>query len=149
MDVALCRCRFTTGKGKIVFVNRKDNVFLSDNRVILEEKVWIFRVLPFWIKKVVDFLSKSPFFHFLLPCFYFIPPNFLDKPPSFLALLPHFRIVPSSLPYWECNAFVTLAHFVTSSATRIGAFTRTRAPTSRTHRVLNSCLHPSPSPLTT
>ena len=138
-----------TIKPKIVFVNRKDNVFLSDNRVILEEKVWIFRVLPFWIKKVVDFLSKSPFFHFLLPCFYFIPPNFLDKPPSFLALLPHFRIVPSSLPYWECNAFVTLAHFVTSSATRIGAFPRTRAPTSRTHRVLNSCLHPSPSPLTT
>ena len=120
-------------------------------------------MLPFWIKKVVDFLSKSPFFHFLLPCFYFapptfhflppcfhfIPPNFLDKPPSFLALLPHFHIVPSSLPYWECNAFVTLAHFVTSSAARIGASTRTRAPTSRTHRVLNSCLHPSPSPLTT
>lgn len=111
MDVALCRCRFTTGKGKIVFVNRKDNVFLSDNRVVLEEKVWIFRVLPFRSKKVVDFLSKSPFFHFLLPCFYFavptfhflhpcfhfIPPNFLDKPPSFLALLPHFHIVPPSL----------------------------------------------------
>lgn len=99
-------------------------------------------MLPFLIKKVVDFLSKSPFFHFLLPCFYFAPP-------TFLALLPHFHIVPSSLPCWECNAFVTLAHFVTSSATRIGASTRTRAPTSRTHRVLNSCLHPSPLPLTT
>lgn len=149
--------------GKLCFVKRKDNVFLSDNRVVLEEKVWIFRVLPFWIKKVVDYLSKSPFFHFLLPCFYFapltfhflpayfrfIPPNFLDKPPSFLALLPHFHIVPSSLPYWECNTFFSLAHFVCFSATRIGASTRTRAPTSRTHRVLNSCLHPSPSPLTT
>ena len=149
--------------GKLCFVKRKDNVFLSDNRVVLEEKVWIFRVLPFWIKKVVDYLSKSPFFHFLLPCFYFapltfhflpayfrfIPPNFLDKPPSFLALLPHFHIVPSSLPYWECNVFVALAYFVCFCATRIGASTRTRTPTSRTHRVLNSCLHPSPSPLTT
>lgn len=149
-------------RGKLCFIKRKDKVFLSDNRVVLEEKVWIFRVLHFWIKKVVDFLSKSPFFHFLLLCFYFGPPtfhflpayfrfvlpSFLDKPPGFLALLPHFHIVPSSLPYWECNAFVTLAHFVTSSATRIGASTRTRAPTSRTHRVLNSCLHPSPSPLT-
>lgn len=119
-------------------------------------------MLPFWIKKVVDFLSKSPFFHFLLPCFYFappifhflhpcfhfIPPNFLDKPPGFLALLPHFHIVPPSLPYRKCNALFSLAHFVTSSAARIGASTRTRAPTSRTHRVLNSCLHPSPSPLT-
>lgn len=98
-------------RGKLCFIKRKDKVYLSDNRVVLEEKVWIFRVLPFWIKKVVDFLSKSPFFHFLLPCFYFtpptfhflhpcfhfIPPNFLDKPPSFLALLPHFHIVPPSL----------------------------------------------------
>lgn len=111
MDIALYRCRFATGKGKLCFIKRKDKVFLSDNRVVLEEKVWIFRVLPFWIKKVVDFLSKSPFFHFLLPCFYFAPltfhflpayfrfvlPSFLDKPPSFLALLPHFHIVPSSL----------------------------------------------------
>lgn len=86
------------------FVKRKDNVFLSDNRVILEEKNRIFRVWPFLIKKVVDFLSKFPFFHFLLPCFYFAPPtfhfllpNFLDKPPGFLALLPHFHIVPPSL----------------------------------------------------
>lgn len=106
-------------------------------------------MLPFWIKKVVDFLSKSPFFHFLLPCFYFASPTFLDKPPGFLALLPHFHIVPPSLPYWECNALFSLAHSFCSSATRIGASTRTRAPTSRTHRVLNSCLHPSPSPLTT
>lgn len=86
------------------FVKRKDNAFLSDNRVVFEEIVWTFRVLPFEIKKVVDFLSKSPFFHFLLPCFYFapptfhfLPPNFLDKPPGFLALLPHFHIVPPSL----------------------------------------------------
>lgn len=150
-------------RGKLCFIKRKDKVFLSDSRVVLEEKVWIFRVLPFWIKKVVDFLSKSPSFHFLLPCFSFAPPtfhflpayfrfvlpSFLDKPPSFLALLPHFHIVPSSLPYWECNAFVALAYFVCFSATRIGASTRTRAPTLRTHRVLNSCLHPSPSPLTT
>ena len=163
MEIALYRCHFTTGKGeKLCFVKRKDKVFLSDNRVTLEEKVCIFRVLLFWIKKVVDFLSKSPFFDFLLPCFYFIPPtfhflhpcfhfippNFLDKPPSFLALLPHFHIVPSSLPYYECNVFVALAYFVCFSAARIGASTRTRAPTSRTHRVLNSCLHPSPSPLT-
>ena len=111
MDIALYRCRFATGKGKLCFIKRKDKVFLSDNRVVLEEKVWIFRVLPFWIKKVVDFLSKYPFFHFLLPCFYFAPPtfhflhpcfhfllpNFLDKPPGFLALLPHFHIVPPSL----------------------------------------------------
>ena len=144
------------------FVKRKDNAFLSDNRVVFEEIVWTFRVLPFEIKKVVDFLSKSPFFHFLLPCFYFappifhflhpcfhfIPPNFLDKPPGFLALLPHFHIVPPSLPYRKCNALFSLAHFVTSSAARIGASTRTRARTSRTHRVLNSCLHPSPSSLT-
>ena len=49
--------------GKLCFVKRKDNVFLSGNRVMFEEKVWIFRVLPFWIKKVVDFLSN-----FLLFC---------------------------------------------------------------------------------
>lgn len=97
--------------GKLCFVKRKDNVFLSGNRVMFEEKVWIFRVLPFWIKKVVDFLSKSPSFHFLPPCFYFspptfhfllpyfhfVPPNFLDKPPSFLTQLPHFHIEPPSL----------------------------------------------------
>ena len=64
---------------------------------MFEEKVWIFRVLPFWIKKVVDFLSKSPSFHFLPPCFYFSPPTFLDKPPSFLTQLPHFHIEPPSL----------------------------------------------------
>ena len=100
-------------RGKLCFVKRKDKVFLSDNRVIVEEKVGIFRVLPFWIKKVVGFLSKFPSFHvilpcfyfapptfyFLLPCFYFAPPNFLDIPPSFLDLLPHFHIVPFSLPY--------------------------------------------------
>ena len=61
---------------------------------MFEEKVWIFRVLLFWIKKVVEFLSKSPSFYFLLPCFYFAPPNFLDIPPSFLDLLPHFHIEP-------------------------------------------------------
>ena len=99
-------------RGKLCFIKRKDKVFLSDNRVVLEEKVWIFRVLPFWIKRVVDFLSKFPFFHFLLPgfsfatptfhflpsCFHFLPPNFLDKPPSFLAQLPHFHIEPPSFP---------------------------------------------------
>ena len=112
MEVALYRCHFTTGKGeKLCFVKRKDKVFLSDNRVTLEEKVCIFRVLLFWIKKVVDFLSKFPSFpvqppcfyfapptlHFLLPYFHFVPPSFLDKPPSFLDLLPHFHIVPPSL----------------------------------------------------
>ena len=86
-------------RGKLCFVKRKDKVFLSDNRVIVEEKVGIFRVLPFWIKKVVGFLSKFPSFHVILPCFYFAPPNFLDIPPSFLDLLPHFHIVPFSLPY--------------------------------------------------
>lgn len=98
-------------RGKLCFVKRKDKVFLSDNRVIVEEKVGIFRVLPFWIKKVVGFLSKFPSFHVILPCFYFAPPtfhfrlhyfyfappNFLDKPPSFLDLLPHFHIEPPSL----------------------------------------------------
>ena len=79
------------------FVKRKDNVFLSDNRVILEEKNRIFRVWPFLIKKVVDFLSKFPFFHFLLPCFYFAPPTFHFLLPSFLAQLPHFHIVSLSL----------------------------------------------------
>ena len=114
----------------------------------LKKKLRFFECCTFLIKKVVDFLSNFPSFHVILPCFYFAPPtfhflpayfrfvlpSFLDKPPSFFALLPHFHIVPPSLPYWECNAFVTLARFVTSSATR------TRAHTSRTHRVLNSCL---------
>ena len=31
-------------RGKLCFVKRKDNVFLSDNRVVLEEKVRIFRM---------------------------------------------------------------------------------------------------------
>gem|GEM_PF-3146214 len=53
--------------------------------------------MPFLIKKVVDFLSKSPSFYVLLPCFYFAAPNFLDKPLSFLAQLPHFHIEPPSL----------------------------------------------------
>ena len=124
MDIALYRCRFATGKGKLCFIKRKDKVFLSDNRVVLEEKVWIFRVLPFWIKKVVDFLSKSPSFHFLLPCFYFapptfhflhpcfhfIPPNFLDKPPVFLALLPHFHIA------YRCVYADTCSHIAHSQS---------------------------------
>ena len=135
-------------RGKLCFIKRKDNVFLSDNRVVLEEKVWISRVLPFWIKKVVDFLSKSPSFHFLLPCFSFVPPTFHFLHPCFHFIPPTFLDKPP-YPYWECNIFFSLAHFVCFSATRIGASTRTRAPTSRTHRVLNSCLHPSPSPLTT
>ena len=77
-------------RGKLCFVKRKDNAFLSDNRVVLEEKVWIFRVLPFWIKKVVDFLSKSPSFHFLLPCFSFAPPTFHFLPAYFRFVLPSF-----------------------------------------------------------
>ena len=31
-------------RGKLCFVKRKDNVFLSDNRVVLEEKFGFFRV---------------------------------------------------------------------------------------------------------
>ena len=134
-------------RGKLCFIKRKDKVFLSDNRVVLEEKVWIFRVLPFLIKKVVEFLSKLPPFmsYFAvftshLPRFTSYLPIFASYLPPFLTNLPVSRPTSplsyrTSLPYWECNAFVTLAHFVTSSATR------TLAHTSRTHRVLNSCLH--------
>ena len=89
-------------RGKLCFIKRKDKVFLSDNRIVLEEKVWIFRVLPFLIKKVVDFLSKFPSLLVILPCFYFasltlhflpdyfrfVPPSFLDKPPSFSTYFP-------------------------------------------------------------
>jgi len=99
IDVALRQER-----GKLCFIKRKDKVFLSDNRVVLEEKVWIFRVLPFLIKKVVDFPSKTlsfldipPTFHSLPAYFRFVPPSFLDKPPSFLASLPYFHIEPPSL----------------------------------------------------
>lgn len=88
-------------RGKLCFVKRKDNVFLSDNRVVFEEKVWIFRVLPFWIKKVVDFLSKSPFFHFLLPCFYFGPPTFHFLHPCFHFIPPTFSTnLPVFSPYF-------------------------------------------------
>ena len=143
-------------RGKLCFIKRKDKVFLSDNRVVLEEKVWIFRVSPFGIKKVVDFLSHptSRFFlrnsHLSLPTFLFsLPTSQLSRQTSQFSRSTSPLSYRTSLLSWECNAFVTLAYFVCFSATRIGASTRTRAPTSRTHRVLNSCLHPSPSPLTT
>lgn len=141
---------------RLCFIKRNDKVFLSDNRVVLEEKVGIFRVLPFLIKKVVDFLSNSPSFHVILPCFYFVPPTLHFLPAYFRFVLPSFldnlpvSWPTSPLPYrtsllsWECNTFFSLAHFVCFSATRIGASTRTRARTSRTQRVLNSCFHPSP-----
>lgn len=54
-------------------------------------------MLPFLIKKVVDFLSKLPSFHVILRCFYFVPPTlhflpayFRFVPPSFLDNLPVF-----------------------------------------------------------
>lgn len=134
-------------RGKLCFIKRKDNAFLSDNRVVLEEKVWIFRVLPFWIKKSSGLSFEIPLLSlptslFSLPTFMFsLHTSQFSRPTSPLS----YR---TSLPYRKCNALFSLAHFVCFSATRIGAPTWTRAPTSRTHRVLNSCLHPSPSPLT-
>ena len=88
------------------------------------------------------FTSYLPPFTSYLPIFASYLPPFLttsqfSRPTSPLS----YR---TSLPYRKCNTFFSLAHFVCFSATRIGASTRTRARTSRTQRVLNSCLHPSP-----
>ena len=47
MDIALYRCRFATGKGKLCFIKRKDKVFLSDNRVVLKKKFGFFECCPF------------------------------------------------------------------------------------------------------
>ena len=136
---------------------------------------FFFRIIVQFLKKKFGFFECCPFGSKKLWTFFRNPPSFTSYFPVFTSHLPPF--ISSSLfslrssqfsrqtsqfsrptsplsyrtylPYWECNTFFSLAHFVCFSATRIGASTRTRAPTSRTHRVLIFCLHPLPSPLTT
>lgn len=88
------------------------------------------------------FTSYLPPFTSYLPIFAsYLPPFLTNLPVSWPTSPLPYR---TSLLSWECNTFFSLAHFFCFSATRIGASTRTRARTSRTQRVLNSCLHPSP-----
>ena len=153
-----------------IYDRKGESCVLSSAKIM-----FFFRIIVWFLKKSLDFSSvalldqKSSGFSFEIPLLslptslFLLHTSHLSLPTSLFSL--HTSQLPRQtsqfsrptsplsyrpfLPYRKCNTLFSLAHFVCFCATRIGASTRTRAPTSRTHRVLNSCLHPSPSPLTT
>ena len=104
------------GKGKLCFIKRKSKDLISNCRRFSEKNVSIFVNRERSNKKLWTFLRNSPSFLFFLPAFLKRRP-FLRAPAPPLFHHPHLR-------------------------TR----ERTRPCASRTQRVRNSCLHPSPSP---
>lgn len=164
-DIAICQRAFVLNHRRIVHGGRTISMSIYDRKgescVLSSAKImFFFRIIVQCLKKKFGFFeycplgSKSSGLSFEIPLLSLPTSLFLLRTSQLSWKTSQFSRSTSplsyriSLPYRECNAFFSLVHFVCSSATRIGAFTRTRAPTSRTHRVLNFCLHPSPSPLT-
>lgn len=158
-DFAICQRSFVLNHRRIVHGGRTISMSIYDRKgescVLSSAKImFFFRIIVYFGRKSLDFSSvslcdqKSSGLSFEIPLLS-LPTSLFLLRTSHLSLPTSLFSLQTSLPYWECNTFFSLAHFVCFSATRIGASTRTRAPTSCTHRVLNSCLHPSPSPLTT
>ena len=172
-DFSICQRAFVLNHREIVHICCTISMSIYDRKgescVLSSAKImFFFRIIVWFLKKKLGFFeccplgSKSSGLSFEIPLLslptslFLLRTSHLSLPTSQLSRQTSQFSRPTSplsyrpfLPYRKCNTLFSLAHFVCFCATRIGASTRTRAPTSRTHRVLNSCLHPSPSPLTT
>ena len=104
-------------KGKLCFINRKSKDLVSNNRRFGEKNVSIFVNRERLNKNLWTFLRNSSSFLFFLPAFFLKRRPFLRPP---------------------CHPLFPHSHIRTRE--------RTRPCASRTQRVRNSCLHPSPSP---
>ena len=103
-------------EGKLCFVKRKSNDLVSKCRRFWKKNVSFFEKRERSNKNLWTFLRNAP-------SFFFFSPAFLEKTP---------------VPRSRCHPRFPHPH----SRTR----ERTRPCASRTQRVRNSCLHPSPSP---
>ena len=117
-------------KGKLCFIKRKGKLFVLNIRSFCEKKFCSLGMRRRENENLWTFLRNSSSFPSFLPSFSSPSPAFLPfYSPVFLLLLPRLCCPRRSL---AC----------------VGAPRRTPAPASRTQRVRNSCLHPSPSLLT-
>ena len=103
-------------KGKLCFIKRKSKTLVSNNRIFHEKNISFFENRERSNKNLWTFLRNAPSFLFFLP--------FLGKTTHASSHLCHSPFLPPHLRTRE----------------------RTRPCASRTQRVRNSCLHPSPSP---
>ena len=102
-------------KGKLCFIKRKSKTLVSNNRIFREKNISFFENREMSNKNLWTFLRNSPSFLFFLPIFW--GNDARSFPPC------HSPFLPPQLRTRE----------------------RTRPCASRTQRVRNSCLHPSPS----
>ena len=103
-------------KGKLCFIKRKGSNLVSNRRIFCEKNVLFFERRERSNKNLWTFLRNAPSFLFFLPIFWGNDARFF--PPRHSPFLP---------PQLRTRG-------------------RTRPCASRTQRVCNSCLHPSPSP---
>ncbi len=103
-------------EGRLCFIKRKSKDLVSNCRIFREKNVSFFENLERTNKNLWTFFRNAPSFLFFLPAF-------LEKTP---------------IPCSRCHPLFPHPHLLTRE--------RTRPCTSRTQRVRNSCLHPSPSP---
>ena len=103
-------------EGKLCFVKRKSKDLVSNGRVFCEKNVSVFENRERSNKNLWTFFRNAP--------------SFLSFLPTFLKRRPSLRS--------RCHPLFPHPHSLTRE--------RTRPCASRTQRVRNSCLHPSPSP---
>ena len=103
-------------KGKLCFIKRKSRNLVSNNRVFREKNISFFENREKLNENLWTFFRNAPSFLFFLPAFGEKTP--VPSPPRHSPFLP---------PQLRTRG-------------------RTRPCASRTQRVRNSCLHPSPSP---
>ena len=102
MDVALYRCRFTTGKGKSCVLSSAKIMFFF--RIIvwfLKKKLGFFEYCPFGSKKQWTFFRNPPPFTSYIPVFTSHLPPFTSYIPVFTSYLPTFSTnLPVFSPYF-------------------------------------------------
>ena len=103
-------------KGKLCFIKRKGMILISNNRIFREKNISFFENREKSNENLWTFFRNAPSFLFFLPAFWEKTP--VPSPPQHSPFLP---------PQLRTRG-------------------RTRPCASRTQRVRNSCLHPSPSP---
>ena len=103
-------------KGKLCFIKRKSKILISNNRIFREKNISFFENREKSNENLWTFFRNVPPFLFFLPAFGEKTP--VPSPPRHSPFLP---------PQLRTRG-------------------RTRPCASRTQRVRNSCLHPSPSP---
>ena len=101
-------------KGKLCFIKRKSKILISNNRIFREKNISFFENREKTNENLWTFLRNAPSFLFFLPIFG--ETTHAPSPPR------HSPFLPPQLRTRE----------------------RTRPCASRTQRVRNSCLHPSP-----